>query len=315
MIKDLIIGTKVRENCFVLKRMALAKDDQYMVVLSDKSGEVDAICNKDLITDDIKNCISAAVKITGVVMPGQERKPVLNIKEIAKASSDDYKPSDLFDGLSEEKIEEYISLISEMKGYVKHEGFHALLDLALSEETLSRFSVMPATLGYYGKYRGGALAAPAVISVMCKDIGCEYVIHYNALHQKNIDWSLLLTASLLVTYGVLNFITPVEPFMRTQTGVDRGYCSILQSMIEKIIYTNDLPITEEELSRLLNVICCSVASKTGIIATTKEGIILRKVLALYAELDMLDMGSSEHEKSSEEETFYYDQKLRRYISY
>ena len=315
MIKDLIIGTKVKEECFVLKRMALSKEDQYMVILSDKSGEVDAICSKNLITDDIKGCVSAAVKITGVVMPGQERKPVLNIKEIAKASSNDYKPSDLFDGLSEEKIAEYISLICEMKGYVKHEGFRALLDLALSEETLSRFSVMPATLGYYGKYRGGALAAPAVISVMCKDIGCEYVIHYNALHQKNIDWSLLLTASLLITYGVLNFITPIEPFSRTQIGVDRGYCSILQSMIEKIIYTNNLCITEEELSRLLNVICCSVASKTGIIATSKEGIILRKVLALYAELDMLDMGSSEHEKSSEDETFYYDQKLHRYISY
>ena len=315
MIKDLIIGTKVRDNCFVLKRMDLTKDDQYMVVLSDKSGKLDAVCNKELVTNEIKALVTSAVKITGVIMPGQERKPVLNIKEISKASSDEYKPSDLFDGLSEEKIEEYFTLISEIKGYVKHEGFRALLDLALSEETLSKLSVMPATLGYYGRYRGGALAAPAVVSVMCRDIGCEYVIHNNALHQKNIDWSLLLTSSLLITYGVLNFITPMEPFSRTQIGVDRGYCSILQSMIEKLIYTNELPITEEELSRLLNIIGCSVANKTGIVATSKEGIILRKTLALYAELDMLDMGSSEHEKSSEDETYYYDQKLRRYISY
>jgi len=315
MIKDLIIGTKVRDNCFVLKRMSLVQEDQYMVLLSDKSGEVNGLLPKDLVTDEIKSCVSAAVKVTGVVTPGQERKPLLNIKEICRAVSEEYKPSDLFDGLSDEKVTEYISLINEAKGYVTHEGYRALLNLALTEETLSRLSVMPATLGYYGKYRGGALAAPAVISVMCKDVGCEYVVHYNALHQGNVNWSLLLTASLLITYGVLNFITPVEPFTRTQVGVDRGYCSILQSMIEKLVYQNDLSITEEELSRLLNVICCSVASKTGIIATSKEGIILRKVLALYAELDMLDMGCSEHEKESDDETYYYDNKLHRYISY
>lgn len=312
-IKEITIGQKLEEQCFVLKSIR-PQNGFYQLVLADKTSEVDAMAREDLISTEIKSFLKGVVKVTAIAKPGNENLPLLQVKAIAKAEPKEYESSELFDGLSEEKIAEYKKIIRQLQVYVHHEGFKKLLSLTLTDEVLDRLATMPATLNYHGTYKGGALASAALISLMVKDAGVEYVEHFNGLHQRNIDWALLLTASLLNTYGVLNYITPEAPFRKTQIGVDRGYSSVLQSMLERMIIKHDLPITEEELSKLLNIITCSVSFKTGIKATTKEGILLRHSLALYAELDMLDLGISEFEPESEDETYFFNSKLRRYTT-
>lgn len=313
MLKDIVIAEKVSDMCVCLKRLS-EKDGVYHAVFSDVTTSVDGLIRSDLVTDEIKSCVGGAVKLSAVVKPGAGREPIFNVKQIKKANQSEYKSSDLFDGLSEEKIAEYISIIKQSMNQVKHEGFRRLLEVSLTDETLEKLSHMPATLAYYGRYKGGALAGAAVITKMVKDCGIDYVMHFNALHQGNVNWSLLLTASLLNTLGVLNYITPEVPFSKTAVGIERGYCSVLQSMLEKLVYQHNVPVSDVDLSRLLNVINCAVAQKTSVKATSKEGILLRHVLAMYAELDMLDFGINEHEKETEEETHFYNAALRRYTA-
>lgn len=312
-IKDIVIGEKLENAYFVLKSLHL-KDGEYIATFADKTGETEGRIREELVTDDIKSSVKGAVKITAIAKPGKELAPLLQVKKIAYAKPGEYKSSELFDGLSEEKISEYKEIIRMCQSYVHHDGYKKLLAIVLTEENLNKLSVMPATLNYYGIYKGGALAGAALISRMVLDTGTDYVKYCNGLHQQNIDWSLLLTASLLNTFGVLQYLTPEAPFRKTQTGVDRGYPSVLQSMLERIVISNGIPLREEELSKLINVITCSVASRTGVKATTKEGILLRHTLALYAELDMLDYGISEYEPETEGETYFFNSKLHRYTN-
>ena len=313
-ISELVVGEKINDVCLVLKNIA-QRGDTYGIILKDKSGEVSALCRAELVTESVLSNIGGVVKITAVVKPGKDRKPELVIKQIAKANKGEYKSSDLYDGLSEEKIAEYTEMITSMKRYVHHEGFRALLDIALNEETLSLLASMPATLGYYGRYKGGALAGAALVTQFVKDCGCDYVKHFNALHQGNINWSLLITAALLNTYGVVDYLTREEPFRKTPTGVERGYYSVLQSRIERLVIENNLPIADEELSQLLNVLAASVSSHTSVKATSKEGILLRHLLALYSELDMLDFGvEKDKTEDADELGYFYNSVLRRYIS-
>lgn len=312
-VKNIVIGEKV-ENAYVILKTLHLKNGVYVATFADKSGNVEGLIREDLVTEEVKSSIKGAVCITAVSKPGNELSVLLQVKQIRKAEPGEYKSSELFDGLSEEKISEYKEIIRMCQSHVFHDGMAQLLKVTLTEENLDKLASMPATLNFYGIYKGGALAGSALISRMVLDCGIDYVKFFNGLHQRNIDWSLLLTSSLLNTFGVLKYLTPEAPFRKTQMGVDRGYPSILQSMLERIVYENNIPLSEEELSKIINVITCSVSSKTGVKATTKEGILLRHTLALYAELDMLDYGVSEYEPKDDEETYFFNSKLRRYTN-
>lgn len=313
MIKDLVIGQRV-EGLFCILNSLKESDGAYFATFKDRDSSIPGRIISELLDDTIKSIVGSAVKISAVVIPGKETAPMLNVKSIAKANPGEFNPLDLTEGLSEEKVREYKEIIRICIKQIQHPGYKELVERLLSEDNLNRLATIPASLAYYGKYRGGALAGAALISIMCRDTGVEYVRHFNAIHQRNIDWSLLLTGSLLNTIGTLIYITPEAPYTKTVVGMDKGYVGVTQSIIEKTIYQNQIPITEEECARLINVITCAVATKTDIRNSAKEGIILRHCLALYAELDMLDYAFAEHEKSDENEQFFYAPNLKRYIA-
>ncbi len=319
-LNELVIGEKVTGQFVVLKNISnliTNKDGSsgYVLTLSDKTGEVTGYSRKELITEDILSSVKGPIKISAVVKPGKDRKPELVIKEICKAKSGEYKSSDLFDGLSAEKIAEYKAILNGLKKFIKHPGYKALIEICLTDETLDRLAVMPASLAYYGKYKGGALAGAALISMMAKSTGVEYVKHHNALHQTNLNWDLILTASMLNTYGVVDYFTQEEPFRKTSVGVERGYFSVLQSKLERLVITNALPISDEELSKLFNVLAASMQRRTEIKATSKEGIILRHCVAMYSELDMLDYGVEQDKTEDADEVgYFYNTMLHRYVA-
>lgn len=314
-VNELIIGAKVN-MVLALVSVKECADNTLSCEFKDVTGSIAGTVRDISLYDSLKTQIGGAVKLTAVVKPGENRKSMLSVKTICAADKSEYRSSDLFDGLSKEKIEEYKNLISNLKRHIKHPGYRCLVDAALSDPTLEKLSQMPATLGYYGRYRGGALAGSAVVAEMVKQTGCTYVTQYNALHAGNIDWSLLLTAALLNTLGVINYITPEAPFTKTAVGIERGYISVLQSIIEKTIYSNDIEISDLDVSRLLNTIGCSVSKRTAVRATSKEGIILRHTLAMYAELDMFDFGLSELQPTEDENGsgYLYNASLNRYVN-
>lgn len=305
----LAIGDKI-EQCFLLK--SLKDSPRCIATFSNKTGEMNGKFSDTLNTSELHSLVGGAVKVVAIVKPEKDLVPYLYVKSIRKAEKGEYKSSELFNGLSEEKVQEYVGMIKTAIRQVKHPGYKALLEALLEDTALKRLSQMPASLDYYGKYRGGALAGAALITQMCKDVGVEYVTHTNQLHQGNIDWSLLLSGALLCTYGVINYLTPEAPFRKTPAGVDRGYTSVLQSMIERKVLVDQISLSEEELSRLLNVICCSISARTNVRATSKEGIILRHCLAMYAEIDMLDQALEETEEK--EEGYTYIPSLKRYVA-
>jgi len=311
-INELLFG----DNLTLIVRLKSIKecpDGTYACVLSDKSGEIDGCIRCNFDVNEIKSQINGAVKVSAVVRSGAERKKVLSIKEISIPEKSEYKNSDLYDGLSEEKISEYISLIRNLQRHIKHPGYLKLVMCALTDATLEKLSQMPATVNYHGKYKGGALASTAVVTEMIKNVGCTYVTHYNGLHQGNINWSLVLTASLLQAIGVIDYITPEPPFVKTPSGMERGYMSVLQSTIDRIVFKNNIEIEDLDLAKLLNVLGCAMTAKTAVKATSKEGILLRHMVALYGELDSLDYGIAE-ETDEHRDRYFYSQPLHRYIS-
>lgn len=312
-INELMIGDKVTTTLVLVSIRECT--DALSCEFKDSTGIITGtVSNMDMLS--LKSQIGGAVKVTAVVKPGENRKPMLSIKNICVADKSEYRCSELFDGLSKEKIAEYMNIIHTIQRHIKHPGYKALVEAALNDVNLEKLSQMPATLGYYGRYRGGALAGAACIAEMVKQVGCTYVTHYNGLHAGNIDWSLLLTASLLNTLGVINYITPEPPFNKTPVGIERGYVSVLQSIIEKTIYSNNLDISDLDVSRLLNTIGCSVSKRTAVRATSKEGILLRHALSMYAELDMFDFGLSEMVPEEDESGtgYVYNPSLNRYVN-
>lgn len=312
-INELVIGEKITDLIVILVYLKQPPEGGFFCVLRDKTGEIDAVGN-GILPENLLDAANVAVKITAICIPGENRKPILRLKSICLADRSEYQSSDLVQGLSKEKIGEYISLIHKRQKNVRHDGYSRLLTCCLDDATLQQLANMPATLGFYGRYPGGALAGAACIAEMVTQAGCTYVTQHNGLYPVNINWSLLLTAALLNTYGVLGYLTPEAPYKKTAIGVDRGYTSILQSKLEHIIYVNQLPLLEAEVSRLLNVICCAVSQRTSIKATSKEGILLRHMLALYAELDMLDCCIAEQASDENDDEYFYSQFLRRYIA-
>lgn len=310
-LSKVVIGDKVTDKIYVLKSCKRAANGTYDVILKDKTGELNCELAGERFSNDLE--VGGAVKVTFIVTNGLNTKPQGIIKQIAMASSDEYVPSDLFDGLSDEKIAEYTASIKQSIQNIPDENIRAMCNTILSDEVIGRLSCLPASLSKHCRYRGGALAATAVVTKMVMQSGLQYFKGDNGLYEPCLDWSTLIAASLLSYVGTLDYYTLEMPFTKTAIGVERGYQSVLQRRIELSIMQNGVEISDTVLARILNILGSSVPQKSGIKATSSEGIILRKCLELYEELDMIDADIAEH-KAQEGEEYFYAVKSRRNIS-
>lgn len=309
-IANYTIGMKAEGQPCVLSALNVASAT---AVLSDKSGDINAQIS---VNDDLSAMKGKAVIVSGVVVIGKNRRPLMKITDISLAKAGEYKPSELFAGLSEEKITQYKQLMLNNIRHIQHEGYRQLIGCLLNDVTVAKLASLPATISSYGRYRGGALASAAVVSEIAVQSGCVYVRQCNGMYSNGIDWSLVITGALLHTYGMITYCTSEEPFTKTDVGVNRGYVSCLQSLIERSIWEYNIPLTEVEVGKLLNVIAVStgqVSQKTGLCSTSKESLLLVHALGLYRDLDTLDFGLSEEEIS--DKGYFFDKKTsRRYIA-
>lgn len=305
-VADYVIGYSLEDEKAVLKSMCRCKDG-YALVLSDSSGEVHALLPEECYSPDLQALVGGAIIFNGAVLNGKNGTHYVKVKMIEPAGAGTFNPSDLFDGLTQEKVAEFkadiLLLIAKTPGATNR----MLLNAMLSEDVLDRLATYPATTSKHAMYRGGALVATCVVARIAMQMGAAYQCH-TGLYQTELDWGLTMTGALLHSVAVLEYLEPEAPWHRTDVGVDRGYFSLLQSRIEKAIREQNIPFEEERLARLLNMLAASVQMRTEMKASSKEGVLLRYALSTYKELDILTAETAEEKDGS-----YYNKKMRRFI--
>lgn len=307
-LSNVIIGDKITDNVYCLKSMHKG-NDKYNVVLKDKTGELNCELALERYTKDLETLVGGAVKVTLVVINGLNTTPLGVIKSIAKADNGSFKMTDIFDGLSADTINRYLMTIKDCISHISDPALKALVIKVLDNETLKQLASLPATLNYHGRYRGGALATTAAVTKLAIQGGYQYCSNKNGLYEPKLDWNILISASLLAYVGAVDYFTHEPPFRMTPVGLERGYMSVLQRRIEQAA---DDSISEITLARLFNVLASSIPAKSSIKSTRQEGLVLRKCLSLYAELDVLDYEMSIHE-AEEGEEYFYNYRLKRNI--
>lgn len=313
-VKEIIIGETLTGQVFCLKRLNPASSpyedlEVHRGTLSDSTGEVECFISNERYDKSMADLVGGAVLVNGFVLNGKDMVPLVKIKSLTSAPKDSYKPSDIFDGLDEEHVQKYIAVMKAAIDKIADGELKAFAIAALSDDVYRELAAKPASLAYHGIYRGGALACAASVTKMVTQGGWQYQKYNCGLYKPVFDWSLAITASLLCTYGVLGYYTD-HPWRKTDSGVQRGYMSVLQSRLQRV--TEVSPLSGEKFDRLLNVLGCSVPMKTGVKATCPEGMLLRHTLMLFEELDMFDASVAKHEPE-EGETYYYDTRLRRTV--
>lgn len=315
-VKDIMIGDRFNNDIFCLKEVKEMPDGSASVIFSDKTGEITGTISPEKYLPLYKEWQNNATKVTGVATDTAGMKAQILVRGLALAEASEYNANELFIGLSKDTVDEYVGMIQKTIGYVKHPGFHSLLNVALDDISLQKLATLPATLNRFGRYAGGALAEAAIVSDMCLRACLSYVNHGNGLYSAGIDWSLLLTGALLSSYGNIRYLTDM-PWKRTPAGVQRGYMSMLQSSIENLVIIHNIELDELDISRLLNILAASVSFKTEVKSTGKEGIALRHIMHVYQEMDMLDCGVEEYKEENteeEREPYFYNRAIRSFVS-
>lgn len=308
---SLVIGEVVTKEPFVLKSVAAPVKGAVTVSFGDRSGTVSGRISESLFNSLGLTAASVGevYSVTATILATNRAANVM-VKEMEPCS--DFLPSELFSGISEEKKKEYYQFIKDARTKITHAGYGALVDACLTDENLRRLGNLPATLNFYGTYMGGALAAAVGVTYMSMSSMASYVRRGNGFTTQNPGWNVLLTASLLHSFGCITYFDENDPFKKSARGVTMNYFSSLQYALEEVIFRENIPLTEQELANLLNVLNVAVAGRTSTKAVSKDGAVLRGNLILYGECDAIDWALANHE-TEEEEEFFYSKKLSRYL--
>ena len=306
-VKDITIGDTFQGEVFLLEKLNKEGDEGFLAVLSDKTGKMDALISRERFEERYMSFVGGAVKVNAIVLNGTDGKVLVKIRTMEIAGRSEYKPSDLFDALSEKKKEEYTALLKDALGRIPDAGCRALCEAVLTDEVLSLLGEYPASVSYQASFKGGALAQTATVTRMVLQMGLSYQRQTNGLYGCTLEWSILLSGALLHMVGVLDYFTD-QPWRRTPVGIDRGYFSLLQSRIEAARVKSAVPLNDIKFARLINVLQVS-QYRTVLKASTHEGILLRQAVLCFAELDQLDAAVAASDKMQ-----FFDAKSRRHIN-
>jgi len=283
-VKDLVVGESV-SDVFILTALSEDKNGDYSITLSDRTGTINGLLPKNCFSRGMETFVDAPVMFCGIVT-NMGKSPYLKCRSLAIATS--YKMSELMGGLSSAKKEEYIAIIRSIQEYIKNPHYKSLVDACLTDEVLNSLAALPATLASYGRYAGGALASCAIVADMAVYVGKIYGKLGNGIYTRDFQWSLLLTAALLHTFGNIKYIANGVPFRKTDVGNSMGLLAILQHSLQEICVSKGLEITNEEFADLINTLHASIYYTSSIKAVNKEGVMLRHIISLYNECDVFD---------------------------
>lgn len=286
-ITTLAIGDSVKGDVFLLKSLNRQSDGSYSLILSDKTGEMPGVVPAERWEPSYKALVGGAVSVHAVIHVGTDNQPLVKVKSLGKALEGTFKPSDLFDGLTEEQIKTYKQGIIRLWEKIPSPEVKELVRVTLTKNTLKELGVLPASLDKHGRYMGGALAATCSVTNIAVTSMVAYSKTENGLYHLPIEWSTLIGAGLLHMVAIPEYYTSDQPFRKTETGVQRGYLSLLQSRLEKSVRDNNLAISDQLFNRLLNTLESSRLTRSGVSPTSPEGHILRWALWFYSNLDQM----------------------------
>lgn len=282
-IRELEIGDMIEDAVYGIRDIRSVSGRRYCT-LYDKTGSADALLPRG---SDAAG-LGETVRVSGLVLKGKDMSIEISVSEIAHASR--YDPAEIFDGLSDDAKRHCLKVIAGAKAVVGKEDRQGsqILSGYLTREELEYLSVTPATLCRHGRYNGGALMSIAALAVLCRDIAIEHNrMDAGVYRVEPLCVPIMLTASLISCIGLRDYMEAPER-ARTVKGIERGYMSLCQTRLEELIRAGRLEVSEAYVSRLLNLLSCSVVKRTGLKATSREGTVMRHAYRLLAELDMID---------------------------
>lgn len=311
-LKDYASGNVMSAQLCRIEKVTQHKD-RISFLICDKDTQLPAYVAARLYSyDEIIAFTTAPVLVDGIYLP-ENNKLQVKIKKIEKAENASAKDlADLYVCISPELLETYINTIRKYASCVKAQGYRDLLNLYFSKENLKLMRTMPATHTRQCSLGGGMLAATANLTTMAVAMANHYTKLGNGIYTAPINWDLLITGSLLHLAGNLVYFSPEQPHLKTTTGVNQGFASCEQNMILYYVYSNNLVLSDAELSLLLGVVAQCNEYGAGVKGCCMEAILLGGIYRTYCSMDRFDNELQTLADSSN--PYGFSTKLNRYAS-
>lgn len=311
-LKDYASGNTLSAQLCRIEKVAQHKD-RISFFICDKDTQLSAYVTARLYSfEEILAFTKDPVLVDGIYIP-ENNKLQVKVKKIEKAENASPKDlADLYVCISPEVLDNYVSTIRKYASCVKTQGYRALLNLYFSKENLKLMRTMPATHTRQCSLGGGMLAATANLTTMAVAMANHYTKLGNGVYTAPINWDLLITGSLLHLAGNLVYFSPEQPHLKTTTGVNQGFASCEQNMILYYVYSNNLVLSDAELSLLLGVVAQCNEYGAGVKGCCMEAILLGGIYRTYSSMDRFDNELQTLADSSN--PYGFSQKLNRYAS-
>lgn len=270
-------GSKVEKVPF------LVKEENGTYFLTDKKGKVRAKKNQD----KLEFFADVVCLISGVVLV-EKTELYVHVTQCSVAQESDYNILDFYGALTPEKISDYKRDICSLISNIEHPGYKELVDSCLTDELLDRLGSITVPGDYWGNYRGAPLAATCQIPYMACGAAHSFSKRANGLSHKDINQSLLLTAGLLHEFARGIYVDEADPERKSYVGVTVNYFALLVMELMKV--RSSIPdniLSDEDFAMLVNCLEVSV-THSSTRCVSREGKILRSVIAFYREIDAYD---------------------------
>lgn len=306
-VKDVYPGRQYKKAVFGLKDFRrLSGGAQIGCVLYDKTGSIPASMPAASL-EQVPGDGVYQVDFNVTLVDGKMHAGISHV-EPGKAS-----PVEIFGGLGADRVSYYKDLIEKAVNYVCTQDssgvYSTILKAYLTKQRLSELALRPASGSSFGLYAGGALAATASLTVLAKDVAVEHMRCSNGLYQEKLDMVLIVTATLLSMCGIFAYVD--DAMNKTPVGFHMGYYALCQRAVDRICLEQAVPLTDERVSLLLNVLQCMVSSRTGMKNVSREGMLCRNVFFMYREMDQMERALAEDLSGTD--GVLYSKWLNRYL--
>lgn len=304
-------------NHFIAGIKGLRKEqDSYLFCLFDKTGEIEAkmhISLADAVQDG-----GEVVADFSVIRKGGHQLAMVKALRRADRKNDQYNAMDLYKGLNEKYVHGYKSMVKQAVDFVgkyeqekgKHQErhYHELLMSYYTDEEFDVLASRPASVNGAGRYLGGALALVVNVTYAAKDAAIEFHRLSNGLYPVEMDYALVITATLLCMAGMRDYVGP--DLKKTRKGIARGYYGLLQERLLPLC--RECQLTEDEEDKILNTLMCMFPRCGAVKSVTVESSLCRGIYALYSEVDEAALFCAESaDESSKVMGYCYSEKLQK----
>lgn len=304
--------TRQIEEPFFIKdvslRMSSGQKEYLSLCLQDKTGATGGIMWEEYMRHDFLQYKGCVAMIKGMVVQDQKGQYEILVTGIEPIS--DYDQAEFVNGLTSEETAKYLQYLHNYIENVKDSGFRSLLQSVFGKEE-EKFAVLPATLKNHHAYNGGLLvhtiSVTSLLRYMSRTLGA-YNIH--PAIRIPYDSSLLVTAGLLHSIGVVRMITPFPEQKRDNLSILLSqHEHTIQYINEAFLRAGKDILSEEGKTLLLHTIGC-VYESTERKPMLREALLLREAYRLCVGVTNLEHFMNCH---NGEAGSIFDEQMNNYL--